>query len=144
MVDLNEFPSIFQKVQHSRSSHQKPTSKLLRINLNCKLRFNHPWPLDGAMYIYNSMLKLFGGIPKMFVYAVFSKYWWFQTKWFTGLLELLQLYYLTNPIEIIFIFTIYWNYTLALIIVFDIVFVKTNILEYSLCCHFEVVHVCRQ
>ena len=46
--------------------------------------------------------------------AVFSEFGWFQTKQFTGLLELLQLYKET-PLEKIFIFTIYQNYTLALI-----------------------------
>ena len=33
LVDLNEFPSIFQKVQHSHSRQQKTTSNLIRINL---------------------------------------------------------------------------------------------------------------
>ena len=46
-------------------------------------------------------------------YAIFSKYWWFQTKWLTGLLELVQLYK-QNPLEKFFIFTTYQNYTLAL------------------------------
>ena len=46
-------------------------------------------------------------------YAIFSKYWRFQTKWFTGLLELVQLYK-QNPLEKSLIFTIYKNYTLAL------------------------------
>ena len=32
LVDLNEFPSIFQKVQHSHSRDQKTTSNLLIIN----------------------------------------------------------------------------------------------------------------
>ena len=39
---------------------------------------------------------------------------WFQTKIFTGLLELIQLYK-QDPLEKIFIFNIYQNYTLALI-----------------------------
>ena len=51
LVDLNEFPSIFQKVQHSHSRHQKTTSNLLRINLKGILKFNEIWPLEGAMYI---------------------------------------------------------------------------------------------
>ena len=48
-------------------------------------------------------------------YAVFSKFWWFdfETKRFTGLLELIKLYK-QNPLEEIFIFTIYQNCTLAL------------------------------
>ena len=40
LVDLNEFPSIFQKVQHSHSRHQKTTSTLLRINLKGKLKLH--------------------------------------------------------------------------------------------------------
>ena len=51
LVDLNEFPSFFQKVWHSHSRHQKTTSNLLRINLNDILKFNEIWPLEGAMYV---------------------------------------------------------------------------------------------
>ena len=51
LVDLNEFSSIFQKVQHSHSRHLKTTSNLLRINLKGILKFNEIWPLEGAMYI---------------------------------------------------------------------------------------------
>ena len=42
-----------------------------------------------------------------------KKNWWFQTKIFTGLLDLKQLYK-QNPLEKFFIFIIYQNYTLAL------------------------------
>ena len=51
LVDLNEFPSIFQKVQHSHSRHQKTTSNLLRIHLKGIFKFNEIWPLEGAMNI---------------------------------------------------------------------------------------------
>ena len=52
LVDLNECPSIFQKVQHSHSRHQKTTSNLLRINLKgIVVKFNEIWPIEGAMYI---------------------------------------------------------------------------------------------
>ena len=44
---------------------------------------------------------------------MFSENWWFQTKRFTGLLELIQVYK-QNPLEKFLIFTIYQNYTLAL------------------------------
>ena len=58
--------------------------------------------------------RIFGGIPKMlFLDAFFSENWWFQTKRFTGLLELIKLYK-QNPLDKFFIFTIYQNYTLAL------------------------------
>ena len=57
--------------------------------------------------------KIFGGILKMLVLCnVISKYWWFQKKGFTRLLELLQLYK-QNPFEKIFIPLCYQNYTLA-------------------------------
>ena len=46
-------------------------------------------------------------------YAIFSENWWFQIKRFTGLLEFIQLYK-QNPLENIFIFTFYQNYTLDL------------------------------
>ena len=51
LVVVGEFPSIFQKVQHSHSRHQKTTSNLLRINLKGILKFNDIWPPEGAMYI---------------------------------------------------------------------------------------------
>ena len=41
LVHLNEFLSIFQKVQHSHSRHQKAISEVPRINLKDKLRFNN-------------------------------------------------------------------------------------------------------
>ena len=102
------FLKSFKKVQHSHSRHQETTSNLLRIHLQGKLMFGNSSPLEGAMYI-------FGGIPKMLVFAIFSKYWWFQTKQFTRLLEFIKLYK-QNPLEKIFIFTLYQNYTLALML----------------------------
>ena len=51
LVDLTEFPPIFQKVQCFPSRHQKTTSNLFRINVIGKLRFHNSWPLEGAMYI---------------------------------------------------------------------------------------------
>ena len=62
-------------------------------------------------YVHNSMVD-FSGTSQKFL-TIFSKSSWFQTKWFTGLLELIQLCK-QNPLEKIFIFTIYQNYTLAL------------------------------
>ena len=47
-MDLNEFPSIYQKVLQT-------SSNLLRINLKGKLfkkRFNHSWPLEGAIHSF--------------------------------------------------------------------------------------------
>ena len=77
--------SIFQKVQHSHSRHQKTPSNLLRINSNNKLMVNKIWPLEGALYInrHNSMVRFSRASRKCNFYAIFSKYWWFQTKRFT-------------------------------------------------------------
>ena len=92
--------------------HQKTTSNLLRINLKGILMFNEIWPLAGAMYI--TLWENFREHSEIFCfYAIFSENLWFQTKRFTGLLELIQLYK-RNPLEKFFIFTIYQNYTLAL------------------------------
>ena len=71
LVDLNEFPSIFHKVQHSNSRPQKTTSNLLRINLEGILKFNEMWPLEGAMYI--TLWQNFWGIPKMLVLCNFLR-----------------------------------------------------------------------
>ena len=52
LVDLNEFPWTFQKKNAAFSLQtSENTLNLLRINLKDKLRFNHSWPLEGAMYI---------------------------------------------------------------------------------------------
>ena len=67
LVNLNEFPSIFQTVQHSHSRYQETTSNLPRINLKGKFRFNSSRPLEGAMYIY------FGGHPKNVSFVQFSQ-----------------------------------------------------------------------
>ena len=64
-------------------------------------------------YVHNSMVNFSRASQKFSFYAIFSKYWWFQTKRFAGLLEIVQLYK-QNPLEKFFIFTIYQNYTLAL------------------------------
>ena len=79
LMDLNKFPSIFQKVQHSHSKHKKRTSNLLKFDLKGKLWFNKIWPLEGGRFITLDYGQILGGIPKMLVYAIFSKYWRFQT-----------------------------------------------------------------
>ena len=68
-------------------------------------------------YVHNSMVDFSGASRKCWFYAIFSKYWWFQTKLFTRLLELIHVQlYKQNPVEKFLIFTIYQNYTMALII----------------------------
>ena len=53
-------------------------------------------------YVHNSMVTFSGESRKFKFNAIFSKYWWFQTKWFTRLLELIQ-FYKQNPLEIFFL-----------------------------------------
>ena len=48
-MDLNEWSSIFGKVQHFHSRHQKTTSLHLRITLRDKLRVSNEQSLEGAM-----------------------------------------------------------------------------------------------
>ena len=64
-------------------------------------------------YVHNFMVEFSGASRKCEFYAIFSENWWFQTKRFTGLLELIKIYK-QNPPEKFFIFTIYPNYALAL------------------------------
>ena len=91
-VNWNGFPSIFQKVQYFHSRHYKTTSHLLRISLNGILKLNEVWPLEGAMYI--SLWENSRGHPdnvEKVLCKIFYENWWFRTKRFTGLWELIQL-----------------------------------------------------
>ena len=113
---LNEFPSIFQKVQHSYSRHQKTTSNLLRINLKGILKFNEIWPLEGAIHteLYG---RIFRGHPQFFFFLCnFLRklmvsdnniHRAFRTHEYNSIKQ--------KRLEKFFIFTIYQNYTLALI-----------------------------
>ena len=51
LEDLNECSSIFWKVQHSHSRHQKTASDLCRITLKGRLRVSSEQSLKGAVYI---------------------------------------------------------------------------------------------
>ena len=64
-MDLNEFPSIFQKVKHSHSRHQKTISNLLRINLKGILQFNETWPLEGATVLSVVMFSVSHGVTQI-------------------------------------------------------------------------------
>ena len=142
MVDLNEFPSIFQKVQHSHSRHQKTTSNLLRINLKCILKCNEIWPLEGAMYI-TLWYRIFGGIPKMLVlYNFLRKLMVSDKKIHRAFRTRTCQIYKQNPLENFFIFTIYQNYTLVLIMVYIIIlcsfsFMKTQKLYFTPISHYQ-------
>ena len=60
-------------------------------------------------YVHKPMVTFSGASRKCKFDSIFSKYWWFQTKRFTRLLEHKQ-----NALENVLIFIIYQNYTLAL------------------------------
>ena len=115
-------------MQHSHSRHQKTTSNFLRIHFKSKLGFGNGSPLEGAMYIN---LWFGGSSRKCHLFAIFSKYWWFQTKRFTRLLEFIKLYKQNSlEISLFFIFTTYQNYTSALMVI--------HVVTYgTICCQFE-------
>ena len=48
-MDWNDFSSVFWKVQHSHSRHQKTTSNLVRLILRGRLKVSNEWSLKGAM-----------------------------------------------------------------------------------------------
>ena len=111
----NEFPLIFQKVQHSHFRHQKTTSNLLRINLKGILKVQWNMATRGS-YVHNCYGRIFGGIPKMLILCNFLRKFMasdekihraFRTHTTVFILK-------QNPLDKFFIFTIYQNYTLAL------------------------------
>ena len=75
LVDLNEFPSIFQKVQLSYSRHQKTTSNLLRINLKGHIKVQWNMATRGS-YVHNSMVESW----KCYVLCIFSETDGFRQK----------------------------------------------------------------
>ena len=97
------------KVHHSHSRYQKATSNLLRINLKGKLRFSDERPQEGAMYI--NLWQNIRGHHKIYFVANISKYWRFQTKQFTRLVELIKLY--KNPLENLFISLFFFTNTIV-------------------------------
>ena len=60
------------------------------------------------MYVtmYKPIVKFSGAPRKCSLFAIFSKYCWFQTKFFTSLLEFMKLYE-QNPLEIVFLFSLF-------------------------------------
>ena len=71
MVDLNEFSSIFQKVQHSHSRYQKTTSNLIRINFERQIKVQQNIATRGR-YVHNSMVR-FRGHPENVSFMQFSQ-----------------------------------------------------------------------
>ena len=95
MVDLNEFPSIFQKsaVFSIQTSENNLTPPYNQFERHIKVQWNMA---TRGSYVHNSTVEFSGASRKY--YAIFSENWWFQTKRFTALLELVQLYK-QNPLE---------------------------------------------
>ena len=61
------------------------------------------WMTTRGSYVHKPMLTFSGASQIFFFFCNFSKYWWFQTKRFTRLLEFIKLYK-QNPVEKFFIF----------------------------------------
>ena len=100
--------------KHSHPRHLKTTSNFLTIHLKGKLTFGNGSPLEGAMYI--NLWWNFRGHPKFFFFFNFLKIWMVSDKTIHrafGIHKTL-VFIKQNPLEKIFIFTIYQNYTLAL------------------------------
>ena len=108
LVDLNEFSSIFRKVQHSHPDIKK-TLKPPQNQFKKQIKFHQCTATRGS-YVHKPIVNFFfwggGGILKCYFYAIFSKYWWFQTKQFTRLLEFIKLYE-TKPIRELFLFSLF-------------------------------------
>ena len=56
------------------------------------------------VHVHKPMVKLWGGIPPFFFFCNISKYWLFQTKQFTRLLEFIKLY---NKTQINLLFSLF-------------------------------------
>ena len=95
---MNEFSSVFLKVQHSHSRHQKTTSDLLKLNLRGTFRFSNERPLSRWSYVHEPiyMIRKLSGHPDFF-FKRKKKNEWFQI-FFTRLLEFIKLYK-QNPLE---------------------------------------------
>ena len=112
-MNWNGFPSIFQKSAVFSLQTLKTTSHLLGISLNGILKLNEVWPLEGAMYI--SLWENYRGHPDNISFMQFStKIDGFEQKDSQGF-ENSYNSYEQYPLEKFLIFTIYQNYTLALI-----------------------------
>ena len=111
LVDLNEFPSIFSKsaafsLQTTENNLKPPQNQFTRGIL----KFNEIRPQEGALYI--TLWQNFGGHPENFSFMQFSqKIDGFRHKDSQGFQNS---YNSLKPISEMFIFTIYQNYTLAL------------------------------
>ena len=78
-------------MQHSHSRHQKTNSNLLRINFKTQTEVQQ-LTATRRSYVHKPIVKFSGASPKCLLFANFSKYLWFKTKQFTGLLEFVKLY----------------------------------------------------
>ena len=108
-----DFHQSFKKCSIFTPDIRKQPQHLLRISLNGILKWNEVWPLEGAMYI--SLWENSRGHPDNVSFMQFStKIDGFEQKDSQGI-ENSYNSYEQYPLEKFFIFTIYQNYTLALI-----------------------------
>ena len=108
-----DFHQSFKKCSIFTPDIRKQPHSLLRISLNGILKLNEVWPLEGAMYI--SLWENYRGHPDNISFMQFStKIDGFKQKDSQGF-ENSYNSYEQYPLEKFFIFTIYQNYTLALI-----------------------------
>ena len=77
----------------SRSRHQKTTSNFIRISLKGSIRVTNEWSPEELCVFINLWQNPWGGggVPIFWSFENFSKYWWFQTKQSTRLLEFIKL-----------------------------------------------------
>ena len=98
---MDGFEWIFINVSKSAAfslRHQKTTSN---IHNTFKRQIKvQQWFTTGGSYVHKPMIKFSGASPKCYLFAIFSKYWWFQTKRSIRLLEFIKLY--KNPLENVF------------------------------------------
>ena len=108
-----DFHQSFKKCSIFTPDIRKQPHISFRISLNGILKLNEVWPLEGAMYI--SLWENSQGHPDNVSFMQFStKIDGFEQKDSQGF-ENSYNSYEQYPLEKFFIFTIYQNYTLALI-----------------------------
>ena len=74
LVDLNKFPSIFQKEQHSHSRHQKTTSNLLNSQFKRQIKVQQNMATRGScVHKVKPMLNILWGHPQNFSFMQFSQ-----------------------------------------------------------------------
>ena len=82
------FHQLFEKCSILFPDIRKQPQTSFKITLKSRVRVTNEWSLEGARYI--NLRQNTWGHPIFFPFN-FSKYWWLQTKQFTGLLVFIKL-----------------------------------------------------